>query len=493
MDGMFEKISVGFRMRLRFIFLSLISVFVSGMPITISAQVPGVIRINEIMPLNTKTFEDEDGDFSDWLELFNAGEATVSLEGYKISDDPAEPGKWLFPDIGLSPGGRLVVFASGKDRTELPGRWETVVSWGDTVRYLPGVAEPDPGWRENVFDDSGWEKGIDGIGTSAATIAGGTILEERPLSLYIRVSFTIDVADGILNALLHMDYDDAFVAYLNGHEIARANIGTPGTPPSFDDLADASRNPVFFMGRELPEFPVELVPGLLVDGENVLAVQVHAVKENYHILGMPFLSMEMIAVPADARGTPAQLGIEDAPRYLHANFGIDADGETLILSDPGGAVCDSVTTGHMTADISLGRSPEGASGWMLFDRPTPGGANGEGFIGRSAAAVTASLPNGFYAGSQTIALSTESASATIRYTLDGSLPGEDSPEYVQPIAINTPTVIRAAASEPGYLPGPVLTQSYLIGESSTIPVISLTFDPPDLWDDDIGIYVRGNS
>ncbi|MFC1485667.1 CotH kinase family protein [Candidatus Latescibacterota bacterium] len=473
--------------------LPLIVIFSHGAPETATAQVPGTIRLNEIMPLNTKTYEDEDGEYSDWIEVVNTGGAPVSLGGYRLSDDPTEPDRWLFPDIDLSPGGRLVVFASGKDRTELPISWETVVSRGDTVRYLPGVAEPDPRWREPGFDDSGWETGKSGIGTFPVAVADGTLLVDRPLSLYIRASFTIDDADGILNALLHMDYDDAFVTYLNGHEIARDNIGTPGIPPSFDDLATTSRSPLYSTTKEPPEFTVELVPGLLVDGENLLAVQVHVFKENYNILGIPFLSLKMVAVPANPRGTPAQLGIDDTPRNLHTNFKIDANGETIVLSDPGGAVCDSITTGHMNSDISLGRSPDGGSGWMLFDRPTPGSANGEGFVGSSTATVTASLPNGFYAGSQTVSLSTESPTAMIRYTLDGSFPGESSSEYLQPIVIGTPTVVRAAAFDSGYLPGPVLTKSYLIGESSTIPVVSFTFDPPDLWDDDIGIYVQGNS
>src|SRR5262245_16608028 len=74
------------------------------------------IVINEIMTSNTRTVLDENGDSSDWLELYNAGPTSVSLAGYGLSDDPAFPFKWTFRDAAIGPGSFLFVFASGKDR-----------------------------------------------------------------------------------------------------------------------------------------------------------------------------------------------------------------------------------------------------------------------------------------------------------------------------------------------------------------------------------------
>ncbi|MCC5876456.1 MAG: CotH kinase family protein [Candidatus Sumerlaeia bacterium] len=74
--------------------------------------------INEFVASNGSTLADEDGDQPDWIELYNPGEETFSLEGWFLSDDEDDPLMWAFPAVSLEPGAFLVVFASGKDRTE---------------------------------------------------------------------------------------------------------------------------------------------------------------------------------------------------------------------------------------------------------------------------------------------------------------------------------------------------------------------------------------
>ncbi|MBM3848224.1 MAG: hypothetical protein FJ405_18300, partial [Verrucomicrobia bacterium] len=80
-----------------------------------SALVPDLV-ISEILAANKSGLVDEDGDQEAWIELWNRGTTPVNLEGWSLSDDPNEPGKWVFPSSLLGAGGRLVVFASGKDR-----------------------------------------------------------------------------------------------------------------------------------------------------------------------------------------------------------------------------------------------------------------------------------------------------------------------------------------------------------------------------------------
>ena len=74
--------------------------------------------INEIMTSNEDILYDEDGDSPDWIELYNAGNSPVNLEGWGISDDTIELIKWEFPEITLQPAQYLLIFASGKDRRE---------------------------------------------------------------------------------------------------------------------------------------------------------------------------------------------------------------------------------------------------------------------------------------------------------------------------------------------------------------------------------------
>ncbi len=76
------------------------------------------VVINEVVSSNTGTVQDEDGDTPDWIELYNAGSAPVTLENWVLTDDSLENDKWRFPAVTLPAKGFLLVFASDKNRTE---------------------------------------------------------------------------------------------------------------------------------------------------------------------------------------------------------------------------------------------------------------------------------------------------------------------------------------------------------------------------------------
>ena len=75
----------------------------------------GSLVINEIMATNG-LITDEDGDYEDWLELYNGTPQAINLGGYGLTDDRQEKNKWVFPSTTLLPGEHLLVWASGKDR-----------------------------------------------------------------------------------------------------------------------------------------------------------------------------------------------------------------------------------------------------------------------------------------------------------------------------------------------------------------------------------------
>ncbi len=76
------------------------------------------VAINEFVASNGNVLADEDGDFEDWIEFYNYGESTVNLEGFGLSDDPDNLFRWIFPDVVIEPGEYLLVWASGKNRTD---------------------------------------------------------------------------------------------------------------------------------------------------------------------------------------------------------------------------------------------------------------------------------------------------------------------------------------------------------------------------------------
>ena len=179
---------------------------------------------------------------------------------------------------------------------------------------------------------------------------------------------------------------------------------------------------------------------------------------------------------------------------LHAGFSLKQIGEEVGLYSPSGVLLDSVIYEYHTTDISYGRQPDGGSEWAFFKDPTPGASNTTpGSLGR--APKVQLLPDaGFYEARQTVELSVDNDNAEIYYTKDGSEPTKNSTLYTGTFNIYINTVVRARAYVPEYDDGVVATATYFIGEREfDLPVVSLSTDPDNLWDDEIGIYVVGTN
>jgi hypothetical protein len=172
--------------------------------------------ISEFMAANNGGLLDEDGDDSDWIEIFNPCRPSLDLSGWYLTDTPNNLQKWAFPAMSLVRGQYLVVFASGKDRRtpgqnlhtnfqlESNGEYLALVSPGGQVvahGYVPefpeqltnvsyGLAQgsvtalakgalaayhvPTPAdaglgtsWTATDFPDSAWSVGPTGLGFSS--------------------------------------------------------------------------------------------------------------------------------------------------------------------------------------------------------------------------------------------------------------------------------------------------------------------------------------
>ena len=77
------------------------------------------VRITEFMASNSRGLQDEDKEFSDWIELYNAGTNSVDLLNWALADNPANLSKWLFPSTNIAPGKFLIVFASNNQSRDV--------------------------------------------------------------------------------------------------------------------------------------------------------------------------------------------------------------------------------------------------------------------------------------------------------------------------------------------------------------------------------------
>ena len=336
------------------------------------ANLSAQIYINELMSSNTNVIYDEFGESSDWIELYNSENIAVNIGGYGLSDDADDLYKWIFPSVTMNPNSHLLIFASDADIESNVQHWETIINWGDTWKYFLGNLEPPQDWKEIEFYDDNWLEGESGFGYGDGDDA--TIVPSV-MSVFVRKAFYIESIEDVSEILLHIDYDDAFVAYINGTEIGRSNIGDPSEgPPPYNQGANAWREAEMYTGGFPERFDVNLESITLQEGENLLAIQVHNYDQVASDMSLiPFLTLGLNYIPENAMGSPEILNLETS--LLHTNFKISSSGEQIILTDLSENIIDEVDSLVIPSDISYGRQSDGEDSWFFFQEPTPNQSN----------------------------------------------------------------------------------------------------------------------
>lgn len=166
---------------------------------------------------------------------------------------------------------------------------QAVLSASADAKYWIGVGEPSGGlnlsasgavhvvtgreWAERGFDDGGWQEGPGGIGFGDGDDATDiyTQMYNNAAAVYLRQRFTVDVTTATSSNALRftVNYDDGYVAYLNGIEVSRAGIGAPGEFTPYTAFAASHE-----AGATVTN-TIGVCSNLLVAGTNVLAIQVH--------------------------------------------------------------------------------------------------------------------------------------------------------------------------------------------------------------------------
>ena len=183
--------------------------------------------------------------------------------------------------------------------------------------FVPSDNSLGQTWTERDFDDAQWGSGDTGLGYDDTpgdyedlirTRVKPSETAEDSTSVYFRVPFNVDDPAQIQNLTLQMKYDDGFVAYLNGTEVARNNLRTNGE--QFYDSRARSRGTS--SAKEFENFLISNPGDLLVAGENILAIHgLNSSATNSDLMMMPQLvdgvvSNVLIAgIPHAQNGNPA--------------------------------------------------------------------------------------------------------------------------------------------------------------------------------------------
>lgn len=400
---------------------------------------------------------DEDGDDSDWIEIANPTGEPVDMSGYCLTDDPDIVAKWRFPPgVTLAPAGYLLVFASGKDRAlagsplhanfRLSAGGEylallepdgitvthaitpayprqvdgatfgsgmaaqaeivTFLTPGSEARWLvpdsPDAAAAD--WQSPGYSDDAWTPAQTGIGYQFDGLvgAGGDVsaaMRGINASIFVRMPFAVASPAAVTSMTLRLRYEDGFVAWLNGKQVAAANA--PATPPTPDWDATSTRVRSDEEAVIPEEFPVDF-GSALVSGTNVLA---------FHGLN-------------SSRG----------------------GSDFLLLPELGGTMVD------LSQPATLG----------YFEHPTPGGPNAPLAFTEIVDDTRFSIDRGFHEEPIEVEITSGTPGARIHFTTDGTVPTEATGTlYTAPLLVTTTTTLRATAFADGMHPSNTATQTYL--------------------------------
>ncbi|MBN1510125.1 MAG: lamin tail domain-containing protein [Sedimentisphaerales bacterium] len=143
-----------------------------GIPLPAAGDIPVVI--NEVMPSNAATKVDPQGQFDDWIELYNYGDTPIDLGGMYLTDDPNRPDKWQIPTgsatlTTIAPGGYLLIWADGDTQDEglhagfkLDAGGEDLCLFdADSVTLVDGVSfpalSPDISYARYPDANDGWQ------------------------------------------------------------------------------------------------------------------------------------------------------------------------------------------------------------------------------------------------------------------------------------------------------------------------------------------------
>ena len=406
---------------------------------------------------------------------------------------------------------------------------QTLVSSNAVCRYfVPSDGSLGTTWVAQDFDDSSWSPGVSGLGydmTSTYWPLFGASVPNYTLSFYVRYLFEVPAGESYDILRLRMKYDDGFIAYLNGVEVARANA-----PENADFLSTSTDFHTDSLALVYQDFDVSSFLPLLLPGTNVLAVHtLNWSSTSSDLLILPELvgCMEVVTNVAinefmaindttlinslgkhgdwvelynpftnsvslsgwyltDNMSKPAKWQFPEgsasviaAKSYLlvwtddksysetngeiHTSFKLSGDGEYLALMEPDGSTAAYAYFPEFPEQYGDVSYGIGENGeHRYFSEPTPGDVNAFAGGSNNVSGVKFTPKRGVYTNAMPlVSVSTSTDDAEIRYTANGDAPTINSELYSDPLELNHTAVIRAAGFKNGFSPSTIDTHTYV--------------------------------
>ncbi len=421
------------------------------------------VIFTEVVPQNL-SFEDEDGEHSDWVELFNPADTAVNLAGYSLSNSLREI-KWTFGDVTVPPQSFLIVFFSKKDRSDYEAP-------SDSTPMIGGGA-----W--------GWSD------AQSTPVAGTSSAKPWQFSRYVSTENGTRMVSGQMQLGKNEEL---------GWSSACIFVGT-GTGSKNDTHDLGSANQLLLTGYVTKDEPLEIrltqpdvddwkgwATTLTGTGDSTTTYSLNipsgkSFPDLEHIYGMRFAAVSNHYTPVQF--TFKSIVARNQGHFPHTNFKLPKSGGEIFLFDAAGTLRDSIAYPKVPTGKSYALT---AVGWGLA-KPSPLGI--ENFAYAEQATDKFSLPaSGFYAEPFSVFLPSDSE-GTVRCEFGGKAPTELSPVCPEVLTISSTTVLRVATFRDGALPSETTTRTYIFENQPSIATAFITADPDQLFSPDSGIYEEG--
>lgn len=417
------------------------------------------IGIDEICPSNAG-LDDEFGEDPGWIELANRSSDPVRLGGYRLLGSTSDGDGWRIPDTILGPGERMLVFMSGRDiRAGSPAR-DTLATGGSAWT-----------WSDSLNDPPGF-----------SAVRG----------LLFGRKFSGKLSDGTTAYSFHFHLADNTDA---GLEWSGASAGV-----TFTKDLDATGRDLLWMRATIPAGqPLSMK---LCDDDECWKEGLVTVTGTGDSMGIYEIPLSRFSVepsliqgiqfePPSNRLGEYDLSIKDfrffrSQRRPHANFKLRRKGGVLHLTDTLTGATATTEYPEIAQGGSWARDPL-TGAWGKATDNTPGNPNPVGNNAPPLATPVFATAPGFHGAPLLVRV----VGTGVRCAAGGLLPGVASPLADAGLQLDSSTSLTCAVFDAAGNHGPFATATYLLDESSTLPVVTVSVDPNSMFDPDSGICSLG--